>query len=85
MSDHICPSDRNVHDSCQSAGSRTIHLLQASQNGDDGGYEGERLTEALFPDTHRSRRTTPVTKANSGAGSSWDKSDSESDSEAGVV
>ena len=33
--------------------------------------------EALFSDAHRSRRTTPVTKATSGRGSSWDDSDSE--------
>jgi hypothetical protein len=36
-----------------------------------------RRIEALFSDAHRSRRTTPVTKATSGRGSSWDDSDSE--------
>ncbi len=52
----------------------------------DGGAEGvstsflaskPRRIEALFSDAHRSRRTTPVTKATSGRGSSWDDSDSE--------
>ncbi len=52
----------------------------------DGGAEGvstsflasnQRRIEALFSDAHRSRRTTPVTKASSGRGSSWDESDSE--------
>jgi hypothetical protein len=51
----------------------------------DGGAEGvstsflasnPRRIEALFSDAHRSRRTTPVTKATSGRGSSWDDSDS---------
>ncbi len=37
----------------------------------------QRRIEALFSDAHRSRRTTPVTKATSGRGSSWDDSDSE--------
>ena len=36
-----------------------------------------RRIEALFSDAHRSRRTTPVTKATSGRGSSWDDSDFE--------
>ncbi len=35
--------------------------------------------EALFSDAHCSRRTTPVTKATSGRGSSWDASDSETE------
>ena len=52
----------------------------------DGGAEGVSTSfiasnphriEALFSDAHRSRRTTPVTKATSGRGSSWDDSDSE--------
>ncbi len=52
----------------------------------DGGAEGvstsliasnPRRIEALFSDAHRSRRTTPITKATSGRGSSWDDSDSE--------
>ena len=37
----------------------------------------QRRIEALFSDAHRSRRTTPVTKATSGRGSSWDDSDYE--------
>ena len=50
----------------------------------DGGAEGvstspiarhPRQIEALFSDAHRSRRTTPVSKATSGRGSSWDDSD----------
>jgi hypothetical protein len=41
----------------------------------------QRRTEALFSDAHRSRRTTPVTKATSGRGSSWDDSDSETEVE----
>ncbi len=32
----------------------------------DGGCEGQRVTEALFSDAHRSHRTTPVTKATLG-------------------
>ncbi len=56
----------------------------------DGGGEGgspsfaargQRQTEALFSDAHRARHTTPVTKATSGRGSSWDESDSESEAE----
>ncbi len=47
----------------------------------DGGGEGvspsfaarnQRRTEALLSDAHRSRHTTPATKATSGRGSSWD-------------
>ncbi len=41
----------------------------------------QRRIEALFSDAHRSRRTTPVTKATSGRGSSRDESDSESEAE----
>ncbi len=48
----------------------------------DGGGEGvfeffaasnlnQRRIEALFSDAHRSRSTSPVTKATSGIGSSW--------------
>jgi hypothetical protein len=56
----------------------------------DGGGEGaptsfatsnQCRTEALFSDAHRSRCTTPVTKAAFGRGSSWDESDSESEAE----
>jgi hypothetical protein len=56
----------------------------------DGGGEGvstffavsnQRRTEALFSDAHCSRRTTPVTKATSGRGSSWDEPDSETEVE----
>ena len=41
----------------------------------------QRRTEALFSDAHRSRRTTLVTKATSGRGSSWDQPDSKTEVE----
>ena len=44
-----------------------------------------RRTEALFSDSHRSCRTTPVTKATSGRGSSWGDSDSETEEVVGTI
>jgi hypothetical protein len=74
-----------------SSRSRTIYLLRPRQNRNGwrtiGGCEApglrsmQSLTEALFSDAHRSLRITPVAKATSWGGSSWDESDSDSETE----
>ena len=52
--------------------------LELDEGGEGSGLGSmQRLTEALFSDAHRSRRTTLVTKTTSG----WEDSDSGSEAE----